>query len=203
MRLQEAIVNAPLRTLRTRDLQAHANAAQQAARLVDRGRLTKVAHGYYVAIPDDKPADWRPGLEATAAGIAAASYGTARVILMGVSAARVHHVIPRAIGNAVVAVERQHRPVKLTNGGMLHLVKRNIDQLDAVAVQLETGKALVTTPEQTALDLAKRPGLGGVEDEAWAAVRRLIPILDFDVLRDLAREQRAPAALRLVEEHGG
>ena len=60
----------------------------------------------------------------------------------------------------------------------------------------DLGGALVTTAEQTLLDLAHRPNLGEVPDEARAAVRALWPRVDPATLEELAGEQRLRSALR-------
>ncbi|HST81576.1 MAG TPA: hypothetical protein VLL08_07540, partial [Kineosporiaceae bacterium] len=73
------------------------------------GLLHKVAVGYYVVVPQDRAGtDWRPTIEAAAAGIATAAVGAGSAILMGLSAARLHHAISRALGTGIVAVS-QHR----------------------------------------------------------------------------------------------
>lgn len=54
----------------------------------------------------------------------------------------------------------------------------------------------MTTPEQTVLDLARRPDLGGVEDQVRDAARILIARADVDLLDELAKAQRARASLR-------
>jgi len=75
--------------------------------------------------------------------------------------------------------------VTLDGGGMVHLIPRDVERLDAVAEQNELGRALVTTPAQTLYDLLMKPGQGGMPDEALAAARHL-------------REQVGPAELRRV-----
>ena len=58
------------------------------------------AHGFYCEVPAAAdPARWKPTLEAAAAGIAAA-YGDRVPVLMGLTAARMHQALPRAIGQA-------------------------------------------------------------------------------------------------------
>jgi hypothetical protein len=64
------------------------------------------------------------------------------------------------------------------------------------------GPALVTTPEQTILDLARRPSLGGAEDEVPDAVRILLARSDSDLLGELAKAQRARASLRRAQNWG-
>jgi len=56
----------------------------------------------------------------------------------------------------------------------------------------------VTTVEQTVLDLAAWPALGGAPEEAKAAVRALLPRADRELLDDLAAGQRRGATLRRV-----
>jgi hypothetical protein len=74
-------------------------------------------------------------------------------------------------------------------------VKRDTDRLDAERLSTELGPALVTTPEQTVLDLARRPGLGDAEDQVRDAVRLLLARCDLEVLDGLATAQRARATL--------
>lgn len=53
----------------------------------------------------------------------------------------------------------------------------------------------MTTIEQTVLDLAARPTLGGLPDAARDAVHALLPRADRDLLTDLAIAQRRQASL--------
>lgn len=200
IRLPVEITQAPLRTIRPRDFaDRYSNVHAWLADLEASGYVRRIARGYAVAIPDDRDATWKPGMEAAAAGIAAAIFGLPQVALMGLSAARVHGAIPRALAVAVVAVPAQHKPVRLYEGGEVVFVKRNVVDLEARLVELETGAALVTTVEQTLLDLAKRPALGGHPDEAEDAVRTLLPRADFDRVRRLARAQHIRAPLARLE----
>lgn len=60
--------------------------------------LHKVAIGYYVVIPQDRiGTDWRPTVEAAAIGVD-------EIVLMGITAAPMHNVVPRALAVAIVAV---------------------------------------------------------------------------------------------------
>lgn len=196
-----AITQAPLRTVRPKDLAGvYAQPRVQIARLAERGAVKRLAHGYVMATPDDQGPDWKPTVEAAAAGIAVAIFGQRDVVLMGITAARIHQAIPRALGNAVVAAPRQHRPIRLEDGGQVIFVVRDTAHLDARLERLENGRALVTTPEQTMLDLAKRPELGEARDEARAALVNLLPRVDLEKVKRLAHEQRAAAALELIEE---
>lgn len=78
--------------------------------------LHRVATGFYVAVPDDRVrAEWMPGLEAAAAGTAVAAYSADDAVVMGVSAARLHGAIPRALATAVVAVPTLHDPIRLAD----------------------------------------------------------------------------------------
>lgn len=166
-------------------------------RLEERGALHRLAHGYYAVVPPAaQTRPWLPSLEASAYGIAAATSGADEVVLMGVSAARVHGVIPRALALALVAVPRQRPIVRLSDRtATVQFVQRDTQRLDAERTPTDLGTALVTTVEQTILDLAHRPGVGGMEGEAWEAVRALWPRASVDVLTALADGQRLKAAL--------
>ncbi len=192
---------APMRTIRTADAGAvYAHPGTQMVRLQRLGLLHKVAVGYYVVVPPDRVGtDWRPTIEAAAAGIAAAAVGAGRAVLMGVSAARLHNVIHRALGTAIVAVPDDRRDITLRDrDGVVHFVQRDTDLLDAELMATELGQCLVTTPEQTVLDLAHRPTLGHVPREASDAITALLPRCSDRTLERLAAEQRLRAALTRI-----
>src|SRR5665811_1907072 len=98
----------------------------------------------------------------------------------------------------VVAVPRQHRPVELEDGGRVVFVVRATGRLQARLETLETGKALVTTPEQTMIDLAKRPNLGGVPQEARDALKNLVPLVDLEKVERLAQQQHTIKAWEII-----
>lgn len=195
------ITHAPLRTVRPKDLaEVYTNPRAVIAHHLGTGALVRLAPGYVMAIPDDKTPTWHPTLETAGAAIATAIYGANDTVLMGLTAARIHGALPRAIGDVVVAVPRQHRPIRLEAGGTLHFVQRDTDALDARLETVEVGRALVTTVEQTALDLARRPELGGHPDEATVALNNLLPRLDHDRLVRIAAQQYGMgAALERIE----
>jgi predicted transcriptional regulator of viral defense system len=169
-------------------------------RLERRGALHRLAHGYYVVVPQEYVGtDWMPALEAAAAGIATADFGPGNVVLMGISAARVHGAIPRALATAVVATPSQRNTITLADrDAKVRFVKRDTARLDAERMSTELGPVLVTTAEQTVLDLGRRPGLGDAEDEARDAVRILLTRTDPALLDNLAKAQRAQSSLRRV-----
>ncbi|MEV0075873.1 type IV toxin-antitoxin system AbiEi family antitoxin [Nocardia neocaledoniensis] len=196
----------PLRTLRPHDLaHIYAQPRPEIARLVDRGVLHRVAHGYYIIVaPDHIGRTWLPGLEPAAAGIASSIYGPDQAIVMGISAARMLGAVPRALATAIVAVPRQHRPIALTDRpAQVRFVRRDTEALDAERVETPLGPALATTPEQTVLDLARRPELGNAETDVRQAIEMLYRRSDSDRLARLARDQRLGAALRRAEEWVG
>ena len=189
---------APMRTVRTSDAGAiYAHPGTQMARLERNGLLHKVAVGYYVVVPQDRVGtDWRPTIEAAAAGIATAAVGPGHAVLMGLSAARIHNAIPRALGTGIVAVPDDRRDITLRDrNGTIHFVQRDTDTLDAELMATDLGQCLVTTPEQTVLDLAHRPALGNAESEAHAAITTLLPRCTDTTLERLAGQQRLRAAL--------
>lgn len=178
--------------------QVYAHPRAQVARLADRGLLHPLARGYYAVVPQEAVGTgWMPTIEAAGAGIGAADYGPDDAVLMGLSAARVHGAVPRALAVAVVAVPKQRGALTLADRqAQVIFVCRATRRLDAVRVRLDLGGVLVTAVEQTVLDLAHRPELGGVPTEAAAAVRALVPRCDVGVLADLAAGQRLRAAHR-------
>jgi predicted transcriptional regulator of viral defense system len=192
----------PMRTLRPQQASGvYAQPRGEMLRLERRGVLHRLAHGYYVVVPQEHVGtDWLPALESAAAGIATADFGTDDAILMGVSAARVHGAIPRAITTAVVAVPAQRNTITLADrAAHVRFVKRDTARLDAERMSTELGATLVTTPEQTVLDLARRPALGDAADEVPGAVRILLARSDPALLDELAKAQRAMASLRRAQ----
>jgi hypothetical protein len=164
------------------------------------GRVRKVAHGYYLAVPEDQHPGWQPTMEDVAAGVATTVFGERVPVLMHLTAARLFGAIPRALALAVVAVPRQHDPILLrgARAGRIIFVERDVNDLDAVLRSLPLGQALVTTPEQTVLDLARRPQLGQLPGEVTEALRVLVPQCNEARLEELAVGQRMRATLRRV-----
>ncbi len=191
--LPAAAAAAPLGVLRPVDLAGtYAQPRAEVARLERRGLLHRLLPGYYAVVPPNRVGEpWLPELEAAAAGIGTAAYGMDRAALMGLSAARVHGALPRAIAVAFVAVPRQHAPMTLTDRfARLVFVQRDVDRIDVERIRTELGPTLVTGIEQTMLDLAHRPRLGAMPDEARMAIRALLPRADRSVLDQLAADQR-------------
>ncbi len=197
--LPPELARRPFGVLRPADAAAvYARPRQEFARLADRGLLHKIATGYYAVVPPHSTdRSWLPSMEAAAYGIAAVDYGPETVVLMGLSAARLHGAVPRALGVAVVAIDKNRPNVALADrNAYVVFVRRHTARLDAERLNTDLGGALTTTVEQTLLDLAHRPDLGGIPDEARAAVRALWQRADVGTLERLAGEQRLRAALR-------
>ncbi len=186
------------RVLRPRDAGiVYAQPWTEFKRLAERGILKKIATGYYAIVPVRRVSDgrWMPALEAAALGIARADYGPEAIALMGISAARHHGAIPREVGTAVVAVPKQ-RPALRTSLGRVAFVKRDVSRLDVQRMETELGAGWVTTVEQTLVDLAARPSLGGLaEADVTAAMRALSGRADWELVERLAKEQHRPGAL--------
>lgn len=63
--------------------------------------------------------------------------------------------MPRALGRATVATRTQRRPITLDGTRLeVRFVKRRVDELDADLTPTVLGDVLVTSIEQTILDLA-------------------------------------------------
>lgn len=201
-----ALAQVPLKTIRPRDAAAvYTHPRTQLVRLAEHGLLHRLADGYYVVVPQDMVGRrWIPDLDAAAAGIATTIHNHSDIVVMGLSAARLHGVIPRALATAIVAVPSQHRPVALTDRpAVVRFVKRDTGNLDAERIRTELGPVLVTTLEQTVLDLAHRPGLGDNEADVPAAVAALYARSDKKRLQGLAAEQRRLASLHRAEDWAG
>ena len=79
------------------------------------GTPHRLADGYYVVVPQDMVGrKWIPDLEAAAAGIATAIHGQSDIVVMGLSAARLHGESPR-LGNRNRRGAEPHRPITLTD----------------------------------------------------------------------------------------
>jgi hypothetical protein len=195
------LVRRPLRVLRPQDAtDAYSHPRPEFARLTRTGALHRLANGYYAVVPDDQiDRPWLPELETVALGIAAADQGIDAVVLMGISAARVHGAIPRALAVAVVATTGHRNNLRLVDrDAIIVFVRRDVRRLDNQRLTTELGQGWVTSIEQTLLDLAARPGLGDIASEAEAAIQALIPRADHATLRELATAQRRRATLDRV-----
>ncbi|GAA4693822.1 hypothetical protein GCM10023215_34170 [Pseudonocardia yuanmonensis] len=194
------------RVLRPVDAEdVYSNPRAEFARLERAGALHRLAAGLFAAVPDDRVGkDWQPSLEAVALGAAGTGGHTADSALMGISAARIHGAVPRALNVAVVAVERHRRALQLTDRkATIHFTRRDVARLDVQRHRTELGQGWITTVEQTLLDLIARPHLGAVPDAAHEAIRALIPRADIALLRDLATRQRRRRALEdALTAHG-
>jgi hypothetical protein len=146
--------------LRPRDAKAiYTQPALQFKRLEKTGVLLKLAHGYYLHVPEAmRGKAWRPEMEALALALGQADYGKDEVALMHISAARIHGALPRAIALAVLAVPKQ-RPILETKFGRIIFVKREVSELQRMRIDTELGSGWATNLEQTTLDLAKRENL--------------------------------------------
>lgn len=198
-RIPSALLRGRVRVLRPSDATAvYAHPRPEFARLERSGALHRLAPGYYAVVPDDAVGSrWLPELEAAALGIAVAGGDVDSAALMGLSAARVHGALPRAVNVAVVAVVRHRGVLRLTDrDAEVLFVRRDIARLDLQRHQTELVQGWVTTAEQTVLDLAARPELGGAPDEAHGALRALLPRADRTILKELAAGQRRETALR-------
>ncbi|HEY6428391.1 MAG TPA: type IV toxin-antitoxin system AbiEi family antitoxin [Acidimicrobiales bacterium] len=175
--------------------ETYANPWEEFARLTRTGVLAKLTHGYYLLVPEEKRGGyWTPEVEGVALGIAVADYGRDPVALMGPAAARVLGAIPRALATGTVAVPLQ-RPMVVTTTGEVQFVTRKVERLDTQRVTTDITTGWVTTPEQTVLDLADRPSLGGITPAtAEEAIRTLAGRCDQQLVARLARAQRKIAA---------
>src|SRR5680860_1320854 len=92
------LVSRENRVIRAQDADFFSNPPAELARLERSGSVQKLSHGLYLIVPEERRGQfWRPPIEAVALGVAVASYGRDVVALMGISAARLHSAIPRAL----------------------------------------------------------------------------------------------------------
>jgi hypothetical protein len=189
-----ALGRAVLRPQNAVDL--YANPRAEFRRMERTGALRRIAVGYYVVTPRAfiSDAGWRPPLEELALGVATADYGD-DAALMGLSAARYHGAVPRAHAMAWVATRVSRRLLDAGPYGRITFVKRDLDTLDLVRARTDLAMGWVTSIEQTALDLMRRPRWAAGTRLAMEAVTRLLPRCDDGLLDDLAAAQRGRAAL--------
>ncbi|GAA1944555.1 hypothetical protein GCM10009837_83310 [Streptomyces durmitorensis] len=188
--------NLVLRPKDAADVYAHPR--PEMARLVKNGAARRLATGYYLLVPGRHLGDdtWRPDLHAVGLGIGQADYGQDGAALMGVGAARQFGAVPREIAVTFIAVPKQRPPLE-TDVGQVVFVRRDMTVLDLERIETEVTPGWVTTPEQTLLDLAARPALGGLPPDAITeALRALWLRADTDLLTELAAGQRKTAALK-------
>jgi predicted transcriptional regulator of viral defense system len=181
---------------RPRDVEFWRNPAKELSRLAAAGVVVSPLHGYYVVVSAGRVGDrsWRPTMEGFALALAQRVADVEEVALMGVSAARLHGALPRAVAAAVVAVGEQRRALR-TDWGEVVFVARDVGVLDLQRADADLTAGWVTTVEQTLLDIADRPTLGGVDARAASEViAALAPRAEWDALADLAQRQRRRAA---------
>jgi predicted transcriptional regulator of viral defense system len=173
------------------------------AHLVRRGMLHRIAAGYYSLVPGDKVGDsWQPKIEAASWGIAAADDGPRSVSLMGLSAAKAHGAVGATLTAGVIATTRSRPPIRFTDReGTAYFIRRDPAKLRIKRHTTDLGPGWITTVEQTLLDLATYPQLGGHPEEARAAITGLIDKADPHVLASLATAQRRQGALdRILQQ---
>ena len=122
--------------------------------------------------------------------MATAIFGDRAAALMGMTAARLLGAAPRARGHATVAAPRRHRDVTLTDrrDAVIHFVRRDLEAIDIQPIATELGIAMVTTPEQTLVDLARDRTVN--DADRHAAMLALGRAADWDRAAALAAAQR-------------
>ncbi len=186
-----------VRVIRPRDAAgAYRHPAVEFARLERAGLLRRVARGYYAIPPGGAPVDaaWLPTPEAIALGIGITDYGRDAVALCGISAARLLGVLPRAVAGAVVSSPVRRPPVE-TVAGPVSFWHRSITDMETQKARTDLGTGWATTAEQTLLDLADRPPLGGLAPRTAAeAIWDLAARVDWIRVRHLSEAQDRPSA---------
>ncbi len=89
-----------MRTVRAADLaHVYSHPGPQLAILERRGVVHKLAYGFYCGVPSEYVGvARRPTIEAATAAVATVMYGDCIPVLTGLTAARLHRALPRAIG---------------------------------------------------------------------------------------------------------
>lgn len=172
------------------------------ATLVRRGLLHRIAAGYYALVPGDEVGkSWKPVLEAAAWGIAAADDGPRSVSLMGLSAAKELGALDESLTTAVIATTRNRPAVRFTDRqATVSFIRRDPNRMRIKRHTTQLGQGWITTVEQTMLDLAQYPQLGGRPDLANAAISGLVDQADPHILNSLAIAHRRQGALDRILE---
>ena len=194
------LARAPLRTVRARDVTAYAHPRAQLARLEQRGVMHRLADGFFTTVPQDRAGgSWLPTLEGAAAGIAATEFGERGFALMGLSAARMHRALPRALAAAFVAAPRRRQRMRLSDrDAVIYFRQRDLALLHVELMPTDLGECLVTTPEQTVLDLAHARHDPAVDADVHAAIRSLLAQCGDATLAEVAGSQRLGRAFAHV-----
>lgn len=180
--LRQELDRAPMQTVRPSSTRQR----QELAPLLSAHAVRRMAPGFYTAIPHEHGPDWRPTLETSALAVATALFGQGVPVLMGPSAARLHGALPRVLGYALISVDDHCRQIRLCDGGVVRFVTRDPAGLGVQRVQVDAlGTGLVTTPEQTVVDLVRHrdPALG--IEPVRDAIARLLPRCDPATLAEL------------------
>jgi len=194
------LARAPLRTVRARDVTTYAHPRAQLARLEQRGVMHRLADGFFTTVPQDRVGGfWLPTLEGAAAGVAAAEFGERSFALMGLSAARMHGALPRAVAAAFVAAPRRRQSMRLSDrDAVIYFRQRNLDLIHVELMRTDLGDCLVTTPEQTVLDFAHMRHDPAVDADVHAAIRSLLARCDDVAMDQIAGSQGLRHALTNV-----
>ena len=186
-----------LRVVRPRDAtDLYRDPAREFKRLADAGLLRPIARGYYMIPPQGALNDpeWRPSPESLALAIGQADHGRDASALTAVSAARILGAVPRGLATAVVAIPARRRPL-ITSVAPIHFWNRQAQELDLQRVSTELAEGWVTTAEQTIIDLADRPRLGGIGARtASEAIWDLAARSDWELVRELSQRHGREAA---------
>src|SRR5712691_10102309 len=151
------------------------------------GRLAQLRTGFFVVIPPEYRAVGAPPAPWFIDELMRVQKQPYYVGLL--SAASLHGASAQAVQEFQVVVPVVLRPVR-AGRLRIHFVQRS-DHGSAVTErrQTPTGSMRISTPEQTALDVARYPIVAGGWDNVAAVVRDLAPTLDPKKLGAAARAQ--------------
>ncbi len=190
-------MNRTLRVIRPKDAAlSYSFPAAEFARMASFGTLLRLAHGYYAIPPKGwvGRSGWVPSVEAVALAIAQADHGQSASALCHMSAARVLHVVPRALATGIVAIPTRRRTLS-TRAGLVVFQQRDLNDVAVQRISTELADGWTTTTEQTLIDIADHPTRAGISKRtASEAVWSLAQRSDWDAAADLAFKQGKKAA---------
>ena len=94
---------------------------------------------------------------------------------------------------------RRREQMRLTDrDAIIRFLPRDLDVIHVEVLRTDLGECLVTTPEQTVLDLENLRRGRAVEDDVRTAILALLPRCDDATLSEIAATQRLGRALTRV-----
>jgi predicted transcriptional regulator of viral defense system len=171
------------------------NALKLAAhRLAGRGALVAPRRGFFVIVP----AEYRKvGAPPPSWYVDALMRFQGKPYYVGlVSAAAIHGAAHHAVQEFHVVTDTPLRPIEVGRSKIRFFVRRDVEDVPVVKTKTETGEMRVSSPEATAMDLARYPHAAGTENVP-TLLAALAPKLHVGMLVAVARHNEPRYVQRL------